>query len=132
LQIIRAAQKYHCVSLGIEKGSLKNAIMPYLEDQMRRLNVYPRIVELTHGGKKKTERITWSLQGRFQNGRIFFKKGASYIKPLTNQLLDFPNPMVHDDLIDALSYIDQMSSVGYFEDEFITDEFEPLDLIAGF
>lgn len=132
LQIIRAAQKYHPVSVGIEKGSLKNAVMPYLEDQMRRLNVYPRIVELTHGGQKKTERITWALQGRFQNGRIFFKKGASYIRPLTNQLLDFPNPMVHDDLIDALSYIDQISSVGYFDDSFITDEYEPLDIIAGF
>jgi predicted phage terminase large subunit-like protein len=132
LQIIKAAKKYHCVSLGIEKGSLKNAIMPYLEDQMRRLNTYPNVVALTHGGKKKTERIMWSLQGRFQNGRIFFKKGASYVRPLSNQLLDFPNPMVHDDLIDSLAYIDQIATVGYFDNSFMIDDYQPLDLIAGF
>jgi len=132
LQIIKAAKKYNCVALGIEKGSLKNAIMPYLSDQMRRLNVYPNVVELTHGGKAKTERITWALQGRFQNGRIFFKKGEPYVRPLIDQLLGFPNKMIHDDLPDALAYIDQISSVGYFQDEFITDDYEPLDIIAGF
>ena len=132
LQIIRAAQKWKAVSVGIEKGALKNAIMPYLEDQMRRLNSYPRIEELTHGGRKKTERITWALQGRFQNGRIIFKKGADYIKPLTNQLLDFPNPLSHDDLIDALAYIDQISSVGYFNDSLTINDYEFLDEIAGY
>lgn len=132
LQIIRAAQKHKPVSVGIEKGSLKNAITPYLEDQMRRLSVYPRIVDLTHGGKKKTERIMWSLQGRLENHRLYFKKGASYVKTLTDQLLDFPNPVVHDDLIDALSYIDQISTTGYFMDEFETETFTELDLIAGY
>ena len=132
LQIIKAAKKYPCVSLGIEKGSLKNAIMPYLQDQMKRLNTYPNVVALTHGGKAKTERITWALQGRFQNGRIFFKKGASYVKPLISQLMDFPNKMVHDDLPDALAYIDQIATVGYFDDSFITDNYDPLDPLSGY
>lgn len=133
LQIIRAAQKYRPIAVGIEKGSLKNAIMPYLEDQMRRTGIYPSIVELTHGGKKKQERILWSLQGRMQNGRVFFKKGASYMKELSQQLLDFPNPMTHDDLIDALSYIDQIASTVYFSPEAMnTEEYEPLDLLAGY
>ena len=132
LRIIRAAQKHKPVSVGIEKGSLKNAMMPYLEDQMRRLSIYPRIVELTHGGKKKTERIMWALQGRLENKRMWFRTGASYLKPLTDQLLDFPNPVVHDDLIDALSYIDQISTTGYFMDEFETETFTELDLIAGY
>jgi predicted phage terminase large subunit-like protein len=131
LQIIRAAQKYHPTAVGIEKGALKNAIMPYLDDQMRRLSVYPRIEDLTHGGKKKTDRIMWSLQGRFQNGRIEFKKGAPWIKALTDQLLDFPNPMAHDDLCDALAYVDQISSAVYDHGIFI-EEYEPLDPMAGY
>lgn len=131
LQIIKAAAKYHPAALGVEKGSLKNAIMPYLEDQMRRLGTYPNIVELTHGGKKKQDRITWALQGRFQNGRIFFKKDAPWIKDLTNQLLDFPNPMVHDDLIDSLAYIDQISNAIY-DHGFVEEEWQPLDDISGF
>lgn len=131
LRIIRAAQQYKCAAVGIEQGALKNAIMPYLDDEMRRLNVYPRIEPLTHGGKKKTDRIIWSLQGRFQQGRIFFKKGANWNKALTNQLLDFPNPMVHDDLIDALAYIDQISNTMY-DHGWIDEEYEPLDELAGF
>lgn len=131
VQLIRAAQTYKPAAVGIEKGSLKNAIMPYLEDQMRRLGVYPRIEELTHGGKKKQERIMWALQGRFQHGRITFKKGSRWIKPLVTQLLDFPNPMVHDDLIDALAYIDQISNVVY-QTDLIVDNFVPLDEVAGY
>ena len=130
LQILRAAQKYHAAAVGIEKGSLKNAIMPYLEDQMRRLNVYPRIEDLTHGGKKKTERIIWALQGRFQHGRIKLLKGQ-WNKAFVDQLLDFPNPLSHDDLIDALAYIDQISQVAYAVDwEF--DEPEVFDDVAGY
>lgn len=132
LQLIKAAQKYRPVAVGVEKGSLKNAIMPYLEDQMRRLSIYPVITDLTHGGQKKTERIMWALQGRFQNGRITFKKDQPWNKDLVDQLLDFPNPMAHDDLIDALAYIDQISSTMYNVDSFLLDEFEPLDDVAGY
>ena len=73
LQVISAAKKYQPACIGIESGSLKNALMPYLSDQMKRLGTYPRIEPVTHGGQKKTERITWALQGRFQNKRITLK-----------------------------------------------------------
>lgn len=130
LQIIKAASKYHPVAVGIEKGSLKNAIMPYLEDQMRRLNVYPVIQPLTHGGKKKQERILWALQGRMQNGRFHLVRGQ-WNKKFTNQLLDFPNPLAHDDLIDAVAYTDQIASTIYNFD--IEDSYyEPMDTIAGY
>lgn len=131
LQIIRAAQKYHASCVGIESGSLKNALMPYLEDQMRRLNSFPRIEPLTHGGQKKTERILWALQGRFQNGRITFKKDAPWLQKLENQLLDFPNPLAHDDLPDSLAYIDQISTAVYTQGWMI-GEHEPLDTVSGY
>jgi predicted phage terminase large subunit-like protein len=131
LQIIKAAQKYKASAVGIEGGSLKNAIIPYLEDQMRRLNVFPRIETVTHGGQKKTERILWALQGRFQNGRIVMKKDNSWNKRLTDQLLDFPNPLAHDDLPDALAYIDQISTAVY-DHGWVEGEYEPTDEIAGY
>lgn len=130
LQILRAAQKYQPAAVGIEGGSLKNALMPYLEDQMRRLNIYPRIEPLTHGGKKKQERITWSLQGRFQNGRMFLKRGDWNTK-FVDQLLDFPNPLAHDDLIDALAYIDQISTTIY-DSSFVPEDWEPIDPDSGY
>lgn len=132
LQIVRAAQKWKPASLGIEKGSLKNAIMPYLEDQMRRLNVYPNVVELTHGGQKKTERIMWALQGRMQNKRIWFKENQSWNKKIVDQLLDFPNPMAHDDLIDALAYTDQIATTWYDHGWDDAGSFSMLDEVAGY
>lgn len=136
LQIIRAAQKYKPAKLGIEKGALKSAIMPYLNDQMRRLNVYPNVVELSHGGQRKVDRIVWALQGRFQNKRIFFVReqdNEEWIDYLMDQLMDFPDPLSHDDGPDALAYIDQIANTVYnFEAFDEQDDYEPLDEIAGY
>lgn len=131
LRIVRLAQRYRPAALGIESGSLKNAIMPYLEDQMRRLGVYPNVVPLTHGGKKKTERILWALQGRFQHGKVTLMKDATWNKHFVDQLLDFPNPLAHDDLLDSLSYIDQISAAVY-DTGFVPEEWEPTDEQAGY
>lgn len=125
IRILRMAQKYRPLAVGIEKGSLKNAIMPYITDQARRIGVYPNIVELTHGGKKKQERITWALQGRFEHGKISFRPGP-YYSHFKDQALDFPNPMAHDDLVDALAYIDQVATNVYIED-YEEEYWEPLD-----
>lgn len=118
IKILKACQDYKPVACGIEKGVLKAAMMPYLTDQSRRLGIYPNIVELSHGNKKKTDRIIWALQGRFQHGRITLKK-APWNRHLISQLLDFPNPLAHDDCPDSLAYIDQISQVAYIEDDII-------------
>ena len=123
-KILRAAQKYNALSVGVEKGTLKNAMMPYLADEMVRLGTYPHIVEVTHGSQKKTDRITWALQGRFEHGRIWFRKGAEYIRPLETQLVDFPNPLTHDDLIDALAYIDQVAVTDWEPDDEEDDDYD--------
>jgi hypothetical protein len=47
-----------------------------------------------------------------------------------DQLLMFPANGVHDDLPDALSYIDQLAVTSYFVDD-QEDEWEPLDIISG-
>ena len=129
IRILKHAKDVQASCVGIEKGSLKNAIMPYMEDQMRRLGVYPRIEPLTHGGQKKTERITWALQGRFEHGRIDLNEGA-WNKKFIDQLLDFPNPLSKDDLIDSLAYVDQIGQVAY-TDDIEVDYWEPLDTLSG-
>jgi phage terminase large subunit-like protein len=132
IRVLRAAQQYRPKALGIEKGSLKNAMMPYMKDQMLRLNTFPNIVEVSHGGKKKIDRIQWALQGRMEHGRIKFND-APYLEHLQDQMADFPNPLAHDDLLDALAYIDQIGSTIYNEDVIFDDGYaEPLDLISGY
>jgi predicted phage terminase large subunit-like protein len=129
-KILMAMRDYRPASIGIERGSLKNAVLPYLSDLMRKNNVYSHIVDLTHGNRKKADRIIWSLQGRFEHGRIVLNSEENW-DAFTDQLLMFPANGVHDDLPDALSYIDQLAVTSYFEDE-VDDEWEPIDVISGF
>jgi predicted phage terminase large subunit-like protein len=129
-QIMNAVIKYEPTAVGIEKGSLKNAALPYLSDLMRRNNRYFRIDDVTHGNQKKTDRIVWALQGRFENGKVTLNYGA-WNNEFSDQLTNFPNAQLHDDLIDALAYIDQVQVVDYFV-EYDEDEYEPLDSISGY
>ena len=130
IRILRAAQQYKPKVVGIERGALKNALMPYLHDNMRRLNTFPYIVELTHGNQKKYDRIVWALQGRMEQGRLTFSEG-DYLPKVTDQLLDFPTPLAHDDMIDSLAYIDQIAVTPYDMAISQKDEWEPLDAVAG-
>lgn len=129
-QIMSAVIKYEPTAVGIEKGSLKNATLPYLTDLMRSNNRYFRIDDVTHGNQKKTDRIVWALQGRFENGKISLNFGE-WNNEFADQLVNFPNAQLHDDLIDALAYIDQIQVVEYFQ-EYEEDDYQPLDYVSGY
>jgi len=130
-KILHSAIKVESATVGIETGSLRNAILPYLEDEMRTEGRWVTIVELRHGGKKKTERITWSLQGRMEHGQISFNPDKDW-RDFKSQLLDFPNHLAHDDLLDALSYIDQVSVADFAHSIELDDEWRPIDNVAGY
>lgn len=127
-RILIKMRDYRPLSVGIERGALKNAVLPYLSDLMRKNNVFSHIVDLTHGNRKKTDRIVWALQGRFEHGRIVLNQDEDW-DTFVDQLLMFPATGVHDDLPDALSYIDQMAITSYFEQE--ESDWEPIDVISG-
>ena len=128
-KILMKIRDYRPLSVGIERGSLKNAVLPYLSDLMRKNNVYAHIIDLTHGNRKKADRIIWALQGRFEHGRIVLNQDEDW-DSFTDQLLMFPAQGVHDDLPDALSYIDQLAVTSYFDGE-EQDDWQPLDVISG-
>ena len=130
-KIFQAVAKYEPVAVGIEKGIAKQAVMSPLMDLQKRRQKFFRVEELTHGNKKKTDRIVWALQGRFENGYVSLNKGE-WNKTFLDQLFQFPNPLVHDDLIDSLAYIDQLAKVPYHYEDFEFDDFEMLDTLAGY
>jgi hypothetical protein len=49
--------------------------MSPLMDMQKRYGMFFRVEELTHANKKKTDRVMWALQGRFENGYITLNKG---------------------------------------------------------
>ena len=129
-RILKNIKEFKPMGVGMERGTVRNAVLPYLSDLMRSNNVYASIHDLTHGGKQKTERVVWALQGRFEHGKVILNEDEDW-KEFQDQLLMFPTNQVHDDLIDALSYIDQLAVTSYFEDEG-DDGVEPLDFISGY
>lgn len=130
-KILQAVRDYKPVSVGIEKGIARQAVMSPLSDLMRKYQVFFRVDELSHGNKKKTDRIMWSLQGRFENGVISLNKGEWNMKFL-DELFQFPNDLVHDDTVDALSYIDQLANVAYGIGDMPQEDYQFLDVVSGY
>jgi hypothetical protein len=129
-KILSVMKDYQPTAIGIERGSLKNAVLPFLSDLMRKYNTFSHIHDLTHGNKKKTDRIVWALQGRFEHGRIVLNEDGDF-EDFKEQLLLFPTAGVHDDLPDALSYIDQLCVTNY-QSDYEEDEWEVLDNLSGY
>lgn len=140
VEIINAYRKYRPVKLGIEKGMAKNAVSPYLDDEMKRYGRYFTVWELFHGGKNKADRIKWALQGRLEKGRLVLNEDEdSGVTPgwqrrLIEQGNDFPSPLTHDDLLDSTAYIDQLADVVFYnaEEQDERNTWEPLDYMTGF
>lgn len=131
LRILKAYRKYRPFKLGIEKGTTMNAVLPYLQELQYKHQSYFEPIPLTHGNNKKEDRIKWALQGRCDQGKITLEYGE-WCKKLLSQAIDFPNPLSHDDLLDALAYVDQLAEPGMGWEIDFDDSWIPLDLEAGY
>jgi len=129
-KIFDVVRDYRPISVGIERGISKQAVMSPLLDMMKQNGRFFVVEELTHGNRKKTDRIMWALQGRFENGQITLGKGE-WNSQFMDQLFQFPDVLTHDDLIDAFAYTDQLAKVAYSYD-FEIDDLEILDTVTGY
>ena len=129
-RILKHTQLYGIQVIGIEKGSLMRAVMPYLTEMMLKQNIYPRIEEIAIGNRSKVDRVVGALQGRFEHKQVELCDG-DWVKEFKDELLNFPTTGIHDDMVDSVSLIAQIANaVTYFED--LDDEYEPLDWISGY
>lgn len=95
--------------IGIETTAYTEGIMPYFQEECRKRNKYPHIVELKHGGIQKETRIR-GLIPRYSNGDIFHIDGEC--GDLEMELSRFPKSR-HDDCGDATSYLSQICAKPY-------------------
>jgi hypothetical protein len=143
LRIIKAWRDYGRCPVGIEKGIARNAVCGedgqsgYLGDFMNKYG-YFTVKPLTHGNQKKHDRVKWALQGRADKGEITLEPDTElpeedkWIGKFLGQAVDFPNPLAHDDLVDAVAYIDQMAEDAYGWNIEVSDNWMPHDLEVGF
>jgi predicted phage terminase large subunit-like protein len=131
VRVLMAIRTHKPLSVGIEKGSLQRALMPYLSDLMRKNAVYAHIEPIQIAGQgSKINRITYNLQGLMEHGRIYLNKREKWDRFLI-ELLAFPSKNAHDDLIDALSLVANLVRTSYARQN-EQDEYEVLDEIVGF
>lgn len=131
LRIFLACRSVQTGRVGIEKGALSAAVTPYLTDLMRKYSKWLDIHPLTHGNHRKIDRIQWALQGRAEKGDIKLAPGP-WNSRFIDQAVDFPDTRSPDDLLDALSYVDQMAKVTYLDEYTGMEEWTPTDSNSGY
>lgn len=131
LRIVKTMSRYSGATLGIEKGVLMQAVLPYLEDYMREFGRYFTPHPCSHGNTRKLDRIVWALQGRAQRGMIHLVQGE-WNGWFLDQCADLGDPLSHDDGPDALAYVDQLASTVYIDPDEFEDTWQPLDLDSGY
>ena len=105
-EIINAAERWGSeptapLTMGFEDSQIWKAIKPLLEKRMRERSMYPPYEVL----KPLTDKLARarSLQGRMQQGRVYFPKEAGWLNDAHTELLRFPAG-AHDDIVDALAW----------------------------
>ncbi len=104
--------------VGIEKGHIEMALGPFLEKRVRERKLYEAYFKDLKVGRRDKEARARAIQGRMQQGMVYFPKDAVWSGPLVAELLRFPNG-THDDQVDALAWIGLMMTEfsTYFEQE---------------
>lgn len=119
--------KYHPVSVGIEQVAFQAAMKHFVEKEMPRRNIWFYIENLA-AKEKKELRIQSSLQPRFSQGSIWFPVGMDWVTKLQEELLTFPKGL-HDDIPDALAYVDQIATAPLSAWENVADD--DIELAGG-
>ena len=105
-EILNAAERWGGeatapLTLGFEDSQIWKAIKPLLSKRMAERKLYPPYEVL----KPLTDKLARarSLQGRMQQGRVYFPTGATWLNEAQTELLRFP-AAAHDDIVDALAW----------------------------
>jgi len=85
-----------------ERGTIDNALGPFLDTEMMRRNIYLNVVKLTPTKDKETRAKT--LQGMLKSHHVRFNKDMSLWGEMEEELRRFPKGG-HDDIVDALSIV---------------------------
>ncbi len=116
--------RYLCLSSKDQKAC-ENLLREYQRHQDIRLT--PRFQTISD--ETDVDRIKWALQSRLKDGRITAAKGKGRNQLMT-QLSDFPLEYSSSELVQALSYFDQLPEMHFGRS--YRQRFRPLDYVAGY
>lgn len=113
-------ETYRPLIMGIEKTAFTIAIEPFLQDEMRKRNVFPFIKPLSHTTTSKEMRIR-ALIPRWESRSIFLVGDNT---DLLEQMRSFPRGK-HDDVLDAFCMMEEIAykpAKNYSVDEILGEE----------
>ncbi len=122
-QILDLYETWRPGVVGIEKSHIEMAIGPFLQKRVRERNLHEAYFRDLKTGRRDKEARARAIQGRMQQGMVYFPRDPVWVGPLVAELLRFPNG-VHDDQVDALAWIGLMMT------EFAT-YFEPIEHVPS-
>ena len=93
--------------VGIERGHIEMAIGPFLEKRVAERKLHSAYFKDLKVGRRDKEARARAIQGRMQQGMVYFPKDAIWTGPMVAELLRFPNG-VNDDQVDALAWVGLM------------------------
>lgn len=106
-QILDLYEQWKPSIIGIERGHIEMALGPFLEKRVRERKLHEAYFKDLKTGRRDKEARARAIQGRMQQGKVFFPQEALFTGPLVAELLRFPNG-THDDQVDALAWIGLM------------------------
>ncbi len=124
--IFSAVQKWRPLCVGIEALAYQAALSHFLEKEMPKRGIFFRITPLK-AEKKKELRID-AIQPRFAVGTVWFKRNAAWLDKIEGELLSYPHG-AHDDVIDALAYMEQLAAEPFTTNEYrggVNDDWNPI------
>lgn len=108
-KIFNLYKRFNPEEIGIEEVSFTQAVKPFLDDEMRKRNIFLPIKMLKHGGDKKEMRIR-GLLPRYESGSIYHIVGET--SDLEAELLRFPQSK-NDDTMDSAAYQSHIAEPPY-------------------
>lgn len=110
-EIFSTVSRWRPIVVGIEAEAYQAAMVHFLEKDMVHRNSFFIVQPLKTRGKRKELRIDM-MQPRFKTNTVWFPRGAAFLPELEGELEAFTlqgTTGLHDDLIDALSYMEQLA-----------------------
>lgn len=104
--LFAAVSRHKPVAVGIETVAYQAALAHFVEREQVRRNLFFQLVPL-RAEKKKEIRIL-GMQPRFSAGQVWVPETAEWRPEFEDQLLSFPFGR-HDDIPDALAYMEQIA-----------------------